>query len=116
MCIQDCRTFFWRGAGYAAHDAGGNCFCVCEDDGWSDINILGRASCVPVIAHQVFGWLGLILSTAALFHVVYHLLRQVSQSTRHPHNIVQWILKGFQQHTHDVTRCGGHIPEHGTHT
>ena len=80
MCTQGCRTWLWGGEGDPTYDDGeGQCSCVCNDERWSDHNLLGRASCVPVIAHAIFGWVGLVLSTAALCHVTYHLSRQVSR-------------------------------------
>lgn len=78
MCVQDCRTFLWGGTGNPSRDPDGTCFCICDDDGWSAVDILGRASCVPVKTHQVFGWVGLALAAAALSHAAYHLTRQVS--------------------------------------
>lgn len=60
------------------YDEEGRCFCVCEDDSWSDLNLLGRASCVPVKAHMIYGWVGLVLSVAALCHAAYQLHRQVT--------------------------------------
>lgn len=81
MCVQDCRTFLWGGGGVPTHDDGsGECSCSCEDDSWSDLNIVGRASCVPMMSHRMFGWVGLILSVATLVHALYNLVRQVSES------------------------------------
>ncbi|CAN0501230.1 unnamed protein product, partial [Laminaria digitata] len=80
MCTQDCRTWLWRGTGspmYRDGEGGGQCFCVCDDERWSDHNLLGRASCVPVIAHLTFGWIGLAVSAAALCQAAYQLHRQV---------------------------------------
>lgn len=82
MCTQGCQTFIWGGEGTPTHDEEVRCFCVCEDDSWSDTNILGRASCVPALAHLIYGWVGLSLSTAALCHAAYQLDRQVSLTHR----------------------------------
>ncbi|CAM9155797.1 unnamed protein product [Ectocarpus sp. 13 AM-2016] len=77
MCTENiCSTFIWRGPGYPEHDTGGLCSCVCEDGTWSNWNILGRASCVPVVVHTIFGGAGLTVSVAVLFHAIYHLHRQ----------------------------------------
>eukprot|EP00752_Nemacystus_decipiens_P004321 g3946.t1 len=43
----------------------------------SDLNLLGRPSCVPVKAHMIYGWVGLVLSVAALCHATYQLHRQI---------------------------------------
>ena len=77
MCTQGCRTFLWGGRGSPRYDEEGRCFCVCEDDRWSDLNLLARPSCVPVKAHVIYGWVGLVLSVAALCHAAYQLHRQV---------------------------------------
>lgn len=79
MCTQDCRTWLWGGKGDPTYDGEGQCACVCDDERWSDHNLLGRASCVPVMAHVIFGWAGLALSLAGLCHASYHLNRQVRQ-------------------------------------
>lgn len=78
LCTGSCRTFLWGGSGVPDMDDEGGCWCDCEDDSWSDLNVLGRPSCVPVKAHLAFGCVGLMLSVAALYHAVYHLRRQVS--------------------------------------
>lgn len=78
MCTNGCRTFLWRGKGIPSHDEGDLCSCTCEDDSWSDQNILGQASCVPVSAHLIYGGVGLVASMTALFHALYHLRRMVS--------------------------------------
>lgn len=75
MCHHNCRTFLWGGAGVPAD---GGCFCVCDNENWSGLNILGGASCVPVKAHRIFGWAGLAVSVISLGHAAYHLRRQVS--------------------------------------
>ena len=77
-CTEGCRTLLWEGTGMPEYDSDGSCSCDCDDDRWSDHNALGHPSCVPVKAHLVFGWIGLVLSVAALFHAVYHLRRQVN--------------------------------------
>ena len=59
-------------------NGGGQCYCVCNDERWYDHNLLGRASCVPVVAHAICGWVGLALSISALCHATYQLDRQVS--------------------------------------
>jgi len=59
-------------------DDEGGCWCACGGDGWSDLNVLGRPSCVPGKAHLAFGCVGLILSASALSHAAYHFHRQVS--------------------------------------
>jgi len=56
MCTQGCRTFLWRGTGVPEYDNEGRCSCSCEDASWSDHNILGRPSCVPVKIQLTFGW------------------------------------------------------------
>ncbi|CAM9398021.1 unnamed protein product, partial [Pylaiella littoralis] len=56
----------------------------CDDDGWSDLNILGRASCVPVQAHLVFGGAGLVFSVIGLCHAAYHFNRQVMFHRQQP--------------------------------
>ena len=78
MCTQGCQTFMWGGEGIPTHDEEGRCLCACEEDSWSDRNILGRASCVPAKANRVYGLVGLALCAAALGHAAYHLRRQVS--------------------------------------
>lgn len=79
MCTENiCSTFVWGGPGYPELDTGGLCSCVCYDGTWSDLNILGRASCVPGAVHTVFGGVGLALSVAVLCHAIYHRRRQVS--------------------------------------
>lgn len=55
----------------------GASLCICEDESWSDRNILGRASCVPAVAHETFGWVGLVFSVGVLCHAAHHLRRQV---------------------------------------
>lgn len=50
---------------------------MCEDDSWSDLNLLALPSCVPVKAHMIFGWVGVALSVATLCHAAYQLNRQV---------------------------------------
>lgn len=77
MCRNECRTFLWKGDGQPTHSADGRCWCICEDETWSDRNILGRAACVPHVAHTTFGWAGLVLSVCVLCHAVHHLRRQV---------------------------------------
>lgn len=79
MCRTDCRTLIWGGTGQPAYGAGGQCSCICEDDSWSDRNILGRASCVPDVVHKVFGWAGLGISVGVLCHAAYHLRRRVKE-------------------------------------
>lgn len=80
MCIQDCRTWLWGGEGVPTYDnGGGQCYCVCNDERWYDHNLLGRASCVPVVAHAIFGWVGLALPAAAPCHATYELSRQISR-------------------------------------
>lgn len=59
----------------------GSCSCICENEGWDDHNVLGMASCVPTKAHESFGAVGLMVTTASLCHCVYHLCRQVSTKT-----------------------------------
>ncbi|CAM9175991.1 unnamed protein product, partial [Ectocarpus sp. 12 AP-2014] len=59
------------------------CFCVCEDDSWSNLNILGLASCIPVKAYVIFGWVGLAFSMAALSHAAYHFQRQLWFHAQH---------------------------------
>ena len=76
MCLGDCQTFLWGGEGVPTHN-GGQCSCVCQNSSWSNLNLLGRPSCVPVKAHQIFGWAGLAASVVSLAHVIYHLRRQV---------------------------------------
>ncbi|CAN0110918.1 unnamed protein product [Pylaiella littoralis] len=98
MCVQDCRTFLWGGAGVPMHDAAGRCSCLCEDDSWSDLNILGRASCVPVMTHRIFGWVGLVLSVAALSHAAYSLDRQV-----------RYNAQGLAAWTSHVEHCRWHL-------
>jgi len=78
MCTQGCQTFVWGGTGVPMHDEGGLCSCVCEDNSWSDHDILGSASCVPVKAHLLYGCVGLATSLTALCHAMYHLRRLVS--------------------------------------
>lgn len=77
MCQQGCRTFAWGGMGVPTHDGDGGCFCACESDSWSNLNILGLPSCVPVKAHLLFGWFGLVISVVTLSHAAYHFRRQV---------------------------------------
>lgn len=77
MCQQGCRTFIWGGMGVPTHDGDGGCICACENDSWSNRNVLGLASCVPVKAHLLFGWFGLVISVATLSHAAYHFRRQV---------------------------------------
>lgn len=91
MCSQDCRTFLWGGTGVPSQDEEDTCFCVCADDSWSDLNILGGASCVPVKAHHIFGSVGLAISVAALGHAAYHLHRQV-RYTYYKHTAVLLLL------------------------
>jgi len=80
MCIQDCQTFLWGGNGLPSYDDRGSylgCWCACEDDSWSDLNLLALPSCVPVKAHMIFGWVGVALSVTTLCHAAYQLNRQV---------------------------------------
>ena len=60
------------------YDGNGLCWYSCDGEGWSDTNVLGRPSCVPVAAHLTFGSVGLCFSVAGLFHAAFHLHRQVS--------------------------------------
>ena len=76
-CTADCRTLLWGGAGQPMYDEAGMCWCSCDGEGWSDTNILGRPSCVPMAAHLTFGWVGLIFSVAGLVHATFHLRQQV---------------------------------------
>lgn len=81
-----CRSFLWGGDGItnnADGESGAFTSCVCEDDGWSDFNILGRPSCVPTKAHVIFGAVGVISSVAGICHTVYQLNRQVSLMCMH---------------------------------
>lgn len=55
----------------------GKCSCLCDNNSWSNLNLLGRASCVPVNAHQAFCGVAFAVSMASLLHVIYHLRRQV---------------------------------------
>ena len=77
MCTQGCRTFIWGGTGVQELSDEHCSSCVCDDGSWSDINILGNASCVPRKAHLAFGWIGLALSTTCFCHAAYHRHRQV---------------------------------------
>ncbi|CAM9667119.1 unnamed protein product [Ectocarpus fasciculatus] len=80
MCAENvCSTFVWRGPGFPELDSDGTCSCVCDNDTWSERNILGQPSCVPVVVHLVFGGVGLALSVAVLCHAAYHLHRQQIQ-------------------------------------
>jgi len=77
-CVRECQTFLWGGTGTAVSDEqGAGCSCICEDEGWSDRNILGIPSCVPSKAHLVFGVVGLLASMTSLLHTSHHLYRQV---------------------------------------
>ena len=76
-CTADCRTFLWGGTGEPIYDADRLCWCSCDSDKWSDANILGHPSCVPMAAHLTYGWIGLVVSVAALLHAAFHLRRQV---------------------------------------
>ena len=76
-CTADCRTFLWGGTGEPIYDADRLCWCSCDSDKWSDVNILGHPSCVPMAAHLTYGWIGLVVSVAALLHAAFHLRRQV---------------------------------------
>ena len=93
MCADDCRTFLWVGTGQPKHDTEGRCSCVCEDEGWSDRNIFGSASCVPVRAHQTFGWVGLGVSVGLLCHSAYLLFRQVKLRERLYNKSYQNVLR-----------------------
>lgn len=97
MCDQSC-SFLWGGTGVATHDDDGGCFCVCGNDSWSSLNILGGASCVPVKAHRIFGWVGVAVSVAALGHAAYHLReqlefhRQTTSASNSPVEKCRWQL------------------------
>lgn len=96
MCTQDCRTWLWGGGGNPTYDdGGGQCSCVCDDERWSDHNLLGRASCVPVLAHAIFGWVGVALSAAALCHAAYHLHMQVSRRVLYAYGRGRAYCKSF---------------------
>lgn len=43
-----------------------------------DYNILGAASCVPALAHAIFGFGGLFSHVLVLCHAVYSIGRQVN--------------------------------------
>jgi len=47
MCTENCQTFLWGGSGFPVVNDEAGCSCVCEDKSWSNLNLLGRASCVP---------------------------------------------------------------------
>ena len=78
-CTAGCRSFLWRGTGEPTFDDDGRCSCSCDGDtSWSDVNMLGHPSCVPVPAYVTFGLAGLFISVAGTFHAGFHLHRQVS--------------------------------------
>lgn len=77
MSTLSCRTFVWGGNGVLTRDDDGQDACICNNEQWSDRNILGLASCVPPKVHVIFGWIGSVISAAALCHAAYHLRRQV---------------------------------------
>ena len=81
--VQHCQTFLWGGEGLAnVDDEGGDFTCECEDELWSDTNILGRPSCIPTKAHVIFGTVGLASSMVGICHAAYQLNRQVSHTKR----------------------------------
>ncbi|CAN0293311.1 unnamed protein product [Ectocarpus sp. 6 AP-2014] len=77
MCGQDCQTFLWGGTGISTVGADGACRCACEDETWSEYNILGLPSCVPSKAHVVFVAVGVLMMMTSLGHAAYQLYRQV---------------------------------------
>lgn len=79
-CIKACQTFL-SGGTVPMIDGTGSCSCICGEKGWSEFNILGQASCVPIQAHVIFGALGLATSVASLSHAAYQLNRQVGESS-----------------------------------
>ena len=80
---QYCQTFLWGGGGLANVDGvSGDFTCECEDELWSDTNILGRPSCIPTKAHVIFGTVGIASSMVGICHAAYQLNRQVSPTKR----------------------------------
>ena len=86
------------------YDEAGMCWCSCDGEGWSDTNILGRPSCVPVAAHLTYGWVGLLLSVSCLFHAAYHLHRQVNT---HGRGVLKSRRSWFMIASQNAFRLGG---------
>ena len=97
MCDQDCRTWLWGGTGHPdlGYNGEGRCSCICDNERWSNHNILGRPSCVPVVAHMILGWGGLVLSMVALCHGAYQLKRQVSYDARYDTSSAHLLAQSF---------------------